>query len=194
MTRHDTPPRPWQPMTDPEWDALRPYILWLGAGRPVRDLRARLDGVFWIAASGRPWKDLPEAFGRPDTASRHFRRLTQKHLWQRLLHALAEPAAPPGLRALEHWICRACHRAVRIAGLTLITTARRLGFRSALRGPSWLLPDPDLSEALRRLTDQLLDFALAAPATLPEGLLGLCGRLLGTAGGRRWIPRCLIPA
>ena len=193
MPRHYTQPRPWQPMSQPEWDALRPHILWLGAGRPVKDLRARVDGFFWIATSRRPWKDLPEGFGRPDTVSRQFRRLTQRHLWQKLLHLLADPAASPGLRALEHWICRACQRAVRCAGMSLITAAQRLGFLTALRGPSFLLPDVDLSERYRRVTEFYLARLMQDRNSVPKGVFALCGRLLAFAGGRRRIPRCLWP-
>jgi len=194
MPPHHTPPRPAGPMTDLEWNALAPYILWHGAGRPVENLRARIDGIFWIAATGRPWKDLPQSFGTADTVSRHFRRLTARHLWQRLLHALAAPGAPAALLALEPWICRACHRAVRLAGLSLIVTARRLGFRSALRGPSWMLPDPDLSETILRVTEHWLQRLSQDPDAPPQGIFALCGRLLATAGGRRRIPRCLWPA
>ena len=50
------------------------------------------------------------------------------------------------LRRLESWICRAYRRAWRLLGVQGMGLARRLGFLSALRGPSWLLPDPDLSE------------------------------------------------
>ena len=191
MRPHYSTPRPPGRMTDLEWSTLSPYILWHRAGRPVQNLRMRIDALFWVAASGKPWKDLPEEFGRPDTASRHFRRLTQRHLWQRLLHALAAPDVPPGLQSLEHWICRACQRAYRLGGMSLLTTARRLGFHTALRGPSWMLPDVDLSELILRVTEHWLQ---RLPRGVPKGIFALCGRLLATAGGRRRVPRCLWPA
>lgn len=195
---HHTDPRRWQPLTDQEWAAIQPYILqhsiaWTGAGRPIKDLRARVNGIFWIAASGSAWKTLPKAYGKPDTVSRHFRRLTANHLWQRLLHALADPKAPEALKSLEHWICRACRRAVRRAGLSLITTARRLGFYSALKAPGFLLPNEDLSEVYRGATQRALAIVAADFRRAPRGLLALCGRLLAFAGGRKRIPRCLEP-
>ncbi|WP_431285768.1 transposase [Humitalea sp. 24SJ18S-53] len=193
MQRHYTPIRPWTPMTDPEWDALRPHVLWLGAGRPVKTLRARVDGMFWAATTRNPWKDLPEDFGKPGTVARHFRRLTLRHLWAKLLHLLADPKCLPGLAALEHYICRACQRACRSKGLALITTARRLGFLSALRGPSWLLPNPDLSETVQRLINGVLERVLSDWRKVPKGLLTLYGRALVIAGGRKRIPRCLMP-
>ncbi|WP_075822267.1 IS5/IS1182 family transposase, partial [Roseomonas sp. TAS13] len=78
----------------------------------------------------------------------HFRRLTHAGLWEHLLKALATAAPTHPLRAIEHRICRAARRAHRILGFRLVLLARRLGLRSALPGPPWLLPDPDLSETL----------------------------------------------
>ncbi|MFC7539072.1 transposase [Siccirubricoccus deserti] len=95
-------------MSDTEWLALMPYVeRRSGPGRPLRELRTRMDGIFHLAAATTaPWHSLPAEFGRPDTVHRYFRRLTHAGLWQRLLHALAEapeghPSAPskPGSAA-----------------------------------------------------------------------------------------------
>ena len=83
------PPRPHPararaPLTDAEWDALAPILAAQGcglaatrrAGRPAENPRARLDAIFRAVTlrhpdGGRaPWRMLPEAFGKPDTASR----------------------------------------------------------------------------------------------------------------------------
>jgi RND family efflux transporter MFP subunit len=45
----------------------------------------------------RPWRDLPEEYGKADTISRHFRRLTHAALWERLL--LASPSRPSTIRS-----------------------------------------------------------------------------------------------
>lgn len=37
-------------------------------GRPPRDRREVLDGIFWILNTGSPWRDLPERFGAWATA------------------------------------------------------------------------------------------------------------------------------
>ncbi len=159
--RRYSPPRPWQPLSDVEWAVLAPFVFRNTAGRPVRDPRRRLDAIFWLAAQpGAPgWAALPERFGKPDSVSRQFRRWAAAGLWTRLLEALADPLRPgiAVLRRLESWICRAYRRAWRRLGVAGVALARRLGFLSALRGPSWMLPDPDLSEAVRRLLDPVLD-------------------------------------
>ena len=169
-----TPPRPGSPLSDLEFHALLPRS---PRGRQIGDLRLRMDAIFFIATSAEPWHALPERFGKPDTASRYFRRLTHAGLWQKLLEALTDLAPAHPLRAIEAFICRACRRAHRI-----------LGLRSALNGPPWLLPNPILSETIIR-------FGLPDPP--PDrrgrrdyiGLLKTLRHLLRVAGGRRSLPR-----
>ncbi|MCO6417830.1 transposase, partial [Siccirubricoccus sp. KC 17139] len=161
-----------------------------GPGRPIPELRQRMDAIFHLACSAEPWRALPPAFGKPDTVSRCFRRLTHAGLWQRLLRALVDLSETHTLRAIEAWITRACRRAARILGLGFIVLIRRLGLLSALNGPPWLLPDPEWAESLARSIP-----VPAAPS--PAGFRRLCQglrllrRLHRIAVGRRRIPRCL---
>ena len=153
-----------------------------------------MGAVFWVAASGSPWRTVPPRFGKPDTVSLHFRRLALAGLWERLLRALARPDAPPALLAVEHWVVRACRRAARPRGLRIVVLARRLGLLSALKAPPWLLPGPDLSERVQRRLFPVLRRAIVEGwRTVPPGFFGVCAKLLGAAGGRRRIPRCLEP-
>jgi transposase len=110
-----------------------------------------MDAIFHIALTNSPWAALPSHFGRPDTVAKYFRRLTHAGLWQKLLHALAQAAPSHPLRGAEYFILRATRRAHRILGLPLIALIRRIGLRTALPGPPWLLPDPLLSETLSRI-------------------------------------------
>ncbi len=196
-----SPARAWEPLSDDEWAVLFPFVhRHAGAGRPVRNPRARLDAIFWLAAQPcralPPWAALPSAFGKPDTVSRQFRRWAAAGLWTRLLEALADPDRPglAVLRRLESWICRSYRRAWRLLGVPGTALARRLGFLSALRGPSWYLPDPDLSEwVMRRLAPVLARIHAGDLRNEYRAVLRTCGRLFGTAGGRRSIARCLAP-
>ena len=178
------------------------------AGRPVRDPRGRLDAIFWLAAhtpgpgwSLPPWHALPPEFGKPDTAARQFRRWAHAGLWTRLLEALADPDRPgiAVLRRLESWICRTYRRAWRLLGVQGVVLARRLGFLSALRAPSVLLPDPHLSESikskLRRLRECLRERGVqAAKAMMPcPDFLHVANKLLWTASGGRRINRYMAP-
>ena len=202
--RRYSPERAWEPLSDTEWAVLSPFVFRAAeaAGRPVRDPRGRLDAVFWLAAHtepGRappPWAALPPAFGKPDTASRQFRRWAHAGLWTRLLEALADDRRPgiAVLRRLESWICRAFRRAWRVLGVPGMALARRLGFLSALRGPSWLLPNPDLSELVFRRVQTVLDpLREGGLRVAPPGFLRAAQRLLAAAAGKRYMPRCLAP-
>ena len=182
---------PQAPLSDAEWHALQPYLPALAASGRSCDHRSRLDAIFRLAATDGPWRELPAEYGRPDTVSRYFRRLTHDGLWERLLTALA--AAPEGhpLRRIQGLICRACRRAIRIRGLALIVLARRLNLRRALPGPSWMCPDPDLSEIV---------FRMPLPWRIPPtrrlrlaaiDYLRTLRRLLHVVAGRRYIPRAL---
>ncbi len=195
LRRHYTPSRRWQPVADAEWDALLPFVLVQDRpGRPLKGARRRMDAIFWTAAAGSPWRELPAGFGRPDTVPRHFRRLCHAGLWERLLRALARPDAPPALLALEHWIVSACRRAARLRGPAMVALARRLGLLSALRAPSHLLPKPDLSELvarwLRRAAGDAREHGLDA-GTL--AFLRFCHRLGRFAAGRGRLGRRFLP-
>ena len=49
-----------------------------------------LDGVFWIARTGSPWRDLHDHFGKWSSVYRQFRRWTLSGVWDVLLAALNE--------------------------------------------------------------------------------------------------------
>lgn len=163
--------------------------------------RARLDAIFRAVTlkhpqGGRaPWRLLPEAFGKPDTASRTHRRWAAAGLWARLLVEVARPDCPPALRRLTHCVCCAFRRAVRQMGLQAIVLARRLGLYSALPAPSHCLPDPDLSEIVWPLQIRLAETALANPKWRPPRALFRAMMSLHTlCGGRARVSRWMEPA
>ena len=143
---------PFQNLTDPQWEALRPHLAHAAPqGRPLADLRQRMNGIFHLIATDAPWREVPPEYGKAATVARHFRRLTQAGLWERLLQALHDLGARHPLQSLKRMIFRAARRAYRLRGLGIIVLARRLGFIGALPGPCWLVADPDLSKTLVRL-------------------------------------------
>lgn len=77
-------------MSNEEWGFFEPFVIERGPkrGRPPLDHRQVLDGVFWIARTGAPWRDLPDAFGKWGSLYRQFRRWTLSGLWDVLLQAL----------------------------------------------------------------------------------------------------------
>jgi transposase len=137
------------PLTPLQLAALLPYLLPRSpAGRPIGDLRARMDAVFHMAFTTAPWRALPERHGKPDTVARYFRRLTHAGLWEKLLEAIKDCGPSHPLREIAPMIFRACRRAVRLRGLGFIALIRRLGFLEALNGPPHKICHPDLSETV----------------------------------------------
>ena len=60
-------------LTDDEWDLIADVFPEPAAtGRPPRDRRQVVNGIFWILRSGAPWRDLPEEFGPCKTVWRLF--------------------------------------------------------------------------------------------------------------------------
>jgi transposase len=163
--------------------------------------RARPGAIFRAVAlknpqgDRAPWRLLPEAFGKPDTASRTHRRWAAAGLWARLLVEVARPDCPPVPRRLTHRICRAFRRAVRRMGLGAIVPARRLGLHGAPPAPSLHLPDPDLSENVRPLQMRLVEAIRADPKwRTPSALLRSLMNLPTLRNGRARISRWMEPA
>ena len=53
-------------MSDEGWAFFSPFVIKTGPrrGRRPKDHRLVLDGVFWIARTGSPWRDLDAHFGK----------------------------------------------------------------------------------------------------------------------------------
>ena len=79
-------------------DARWARISGLALGRPEtpgstgRDNRMFVEGVLWVVRTGAPWRDLPEAFGRWNSAFRRFSRWVAKGVWDRIFAALSDDA------------------------------------------------------------------------------------------------------
>ena len=65
-------------LEDQDWERIKdlvatPYT----TGRPKRDDRQLLNGMFWVLRSGAPWRDMPERYGPWQTVYDRF------NSWQR---------------------------------------------------------------------------------------------------------------
>ncbi len=62
-------------LTDEQWDLISDlFSVPKPTGRPLRDRRTIVDGIFWILRTGSPWRDLPEELGSWSTAWNSFDR------------------------------------------------------------------------------------------------------------------------
>ena len=127
-------------MSDSEWAYFEPFLV-RGRGRPPRNHRKVLDGVFWLMRTGAPWRDLPEEFGDWNAVFRQFRRWADSGLWDVILEALGgSEASDTALQMLDATIIRAHHCA---AGGKGGASATRSAARAAASPPrSTLEPMP----------------------------------------------------
>lgn len=77
-------------LTDAEWRLIEPLLpercRW---GRPrVVDLRAVVDGLLYILATGCQWRALPRDFPPCSTVQGYFYRWRDDHVWQRIVDQL----------------------------------------------------------------------------------------------------------
>lgn len=101
-------------MSDEEWAFHERFILAIRApnGRKPMNHRLALDGIFWIARTGSPWRDLPEEFGKWSSVYRQFRRWTLVGLWEQIMEALNESGlVPDALQMIDSTVVRAHHQA-----------------------------------------------------------------------------------
>lgn len=106
-------------MSDEEWSLFEHFIFAIRApnGRKPTNHRLVLDGIFWIARTGSPWRDLPEDFGKWSSVYRQFRRWTLAGLWEDILEALNQSGAvPDALQMIDSTVIRAHHQAAGAKG------------------------------------------------------------------------------
>ncbi len=63
-------------LSDAQWGRMSGLVLGRqdAPGSSGRDNRMFVEGVLWIVRTGAPWRDLPEVFGRWNSAFRRFSR------------------------------------------------------------------------------------------------------------------------
>lgn len=60
-------------------------------GRNAKNNRRFIDAVLYVARTGIPWEDLPERFGKWNTAYKRFMRWGRRGVWEAIFHALQDP-------------------------------------------------------------------------------------------------------
>lgn len=88
-------------LTDDEWDLIKDVFPKPAAtGRPPRDPRTIIDGIFWVLRTGSPWRDLPEEFGPWQTVWRLFDQWNANGILDEVLRRLR--AAFVDLGEIDH--------------------------------------------------------------------------------------------
>lgn len=82
-------------LTDSEWGRIQKYFperQVSDKGRPRREPRGLLNGIFWIARSGAAWRDLPERYGPWQTVYKRFVEWQESGLLEKIFQELCEEA------------------------------------------------------------------------------------------------------
>ena len=92
-------------LTDEQWQLIEPLVPKSTArtGRPPKDPRVMLDGIFWILGTGAPWRDLPERFGPWQTVYDHFRNWRKAGVFAAIVEALQIKLDKDGLIDWDLW-------------------------------------------------------------------------------------------
>jgi transposase len=97
-------------LTDEEWEMIAPLLP--GAqdrrrgGRPTKNDRRVLNGIFFVLRTGTPWRDLPERYGPYTSVYNRFNRWAKAGVWLRVFEALAA-RSPQSLHLIDSSIVRA---------------------------------------------------------------------------------------
>ena len=83
-------------LTDEQWELVRSLLPPQrgGVGRPPNDHRVVLGGILWVARTGSSWREMPEEYGKWESAYRRHELWAKQGLWQRILRALGEEDLP----------------------------------------------------------------------------------------------------
>ena len=93
-------------LTDAEWESIRVLLPTKPlTGRPYHEHRIVLDGILWVMRTGSSWREMPEEYGKWETAYRRYRLWLEQGLWKRILEALGEEKRDATGQGLKEAIC-----------------------------------------------------------------------------------------
>jgi transposase len=85
-------------LTDEAWAEIAPLLTAIksrAGSPPVLSDRMCIEAVLYLARTGTPWRDLPEACGHWDAVYNRLRRWERRGLWRQLGERLQTDASPP---------------------------------------------------------------------------------------------------
>src|SRR5947207_1518633 len=82
-------------LTDTEWRILNPLLPDRGERGPaIGDKRRTMNGILWVLRTGAPWRDLPERYGKWNSAFVRFTRWSKLGVWDAVFETLAGLGPP----------------------------------------------------------------------------------------------------
>ena len=144
-------------LTDEQWNLVEPLIPKSTAvtGRPARDRRVMLDGVFWILATGAPWRDLPERFGPFQTVFGYFSKWRRDGVFAAIIDALQIKLDKQGLIDWDLWC---------VDGANVRAARAAAGAEKKVSNSTWTSPRTTLWAAAEAGLDRSSIWLLTATA------------------------------
>src|SRR5712691_7286388 len=82
-------------LTDTEWRILNPLLPDRGERGPaIAEKRRTINGILWVLRTGAPWRDLPERYGKWNSAFVRFSRWSKLGVWDAVFETLAGLGPP----------------------------------------------------------------------------------------------------
>jgi transposase len=84
-------------LTDEAWAEIAPILTAIksrAGSPPALSDRLGIEAVLYLARTGTPWRDLPEAFGHWDAVYNRFRRWERRGIWRQLWERLQAEDGP----------------------------------------------------------------------------------------------------
>ncbi|MFP5300635.1 IS5 family transposase [Cobetia sp. SIMBA_158] len=92
-------------ISDSQWQLIEDIVSPAQSmGRPRKDDRQKLNGIFWALCSGAKWRDLPERYGPWSTVYARFRQWRDDGTFEAVLSRLQLRLREDGLMDLETWM------------------------------------------------------------------------------------------
>ena len=85
---HADEDEPWKlfhEMTDEQWEGLEELL-----PEKMHGERARFNGILWVFTTRNRWRDMPEKFGKYNTARNRAQRLRDQGFWHMFMEQAKE--------------------------------------------------------------------------------------------------------
>ena len=142
-------------LSDAQWAILKPLFQPKrrpdGRGRPWKDARAVLNGVFWILRTGAPWHDLPPRYPPYQTCHRRFQQWRRDGLLTDVLTRLAEDLRDRGKLDLSETFIDATFSSAKKGALLSARLAEEKAVKSWRSSTAMVFLSRSASPALRRM-------------------------------------------
>lgn len=146
-------------LTDAQWAILKPLFQPKrrpdGRGRPWKDARAVLNGVFWILRTGAPWHDLPPRYPPYQACHRRFQQWRRDGLLTGVLTRLAEDLRDRGKLDLSETFIDATFSSAKKGALLSARLAEEKAVKSWRSQTAMVFLSPAASPALRLMKRNL---------------------------------------